>query len=90
MIYFEKTDAIQKYSIVDVIILKCKSTDNSTYWRVSVMPNNLFCKTDLLSVDTLDEAKIWCDLHNLNIFHITNEEKYTHIINQKEYFYIKT
>lgn len=76
MIYFEN---LNYKECLNVYALKC--IDNKqVYWRISMPPSNKICG-DLLSVDTFDEAHVWCDLHNLKIVKIMDQIEFNKEIN---------
>ena len=82
MIYFENIHRAIEHSIVDVVALRCIASDGSTYWRITI-PYNAEIASDILSVDTLDEAIVWCDLHNLKITKQMDSNEYYAIFNEK-------
>ena len=79
MIYFEN---LNYEECSDVYALKCICIDKheQIYWRISPPPSSKICG-DLLSVDTFDEAHVWCDLHNLKIVKIMDQIEFHNEIN---------
>ncbi len=77
MIYFEN---LNRKECSNVYALKCIDKHEQVYWRISPLPSSKICD-DLLSVDTFDEAHVWCDLHNLKIVKITDQAGFHKEIN---------
>lgn len=55
-----------------VILEEAKSIlDGTHYWRTILIEDyNLAFKPAVCTADTLEELKIWCDLHKMNVISI--------------------
>ena len=82
MIYLENIKALkqyqEKYATFDVVALKCIDNLDEVYWRAVASKDYIDSLEfhDFVSVDTLDELNIWCDLHNLHIVKTMTEYEY--------------
>ena len=83
MIYLENIKDLkqyqEKYATSDVVALKCTDNLNEVYWRAVVLKDYTTDSLkfhDFVSVDTLDELNVWCDLHNLHIVKTMTEDEY--------------